>query len=84
MYRRWWIVLLTVVGCLAASACAGTVKTFDDEFSAAPLGSAWTALNRPGDASNSEAQCYRPANRARNSRVPNVKFAVFHCTMPDV
>jgi beta-glucanase (GH16 family) len=26
------------------------------------LGTGWIALNRPGDGSNDEAQCYRPAN----------------------
>lgn len=36
---------------------------FADEFNAASLDStAWIALNRPGDASNSEQQCYLPGN----------------------
>lgn len=62
MQRHVWLVVLTVVGCLAASACAGTVTTFSDQFSSAPLDPGWIALNRPGDGSNAEAQCYRPAN----------------------
>jgi beta-glucanase (GH16 family) len=38
---------------------------FDDEFSGSSLNTTtWTALNRPGDASNSEQQCYRPGNAA--------------------
>ena len=35
---------------------------FDDEFPGSSLSSSWIALNRPGDASNSELQCYRPGN----------------------
>src|SRR6185369_4026631 len=66
MHRRLLVfVMLLVVGCVLSSACAGTVTSFDDEFSGATLSKAWTNLNRPGDASNSEAQCYRPANVAQ-------------------
>lgn len=35
---------------------------FDDEFNGSSLSSSWIALNRPGDASNSELECYRPGN----------------------
>jgi beta-glucanase (GH16 family) len=35
---------------------------FDDEFNSSTLGTQWTALNRPGDSSNSELECYTPAN----------------------
>jgi beta-glucanase (GH16 family) len=37
---------------------------FDDEFNGTVLSSSWTALNRPGDASNQEVGCYRPGNAA--------------------
>jgi beta-glucanase (GH16 family) len=37
---------------------------FFDDFLAASLDPAWTALNRPGDASGSELQCNTPANVA--------------------
>jgi beta-glucanase (GH16 family) len=35
---------------------------FDDEFNGTTLGSQWTALNRVGDTSNSELECYIPDN----------------------
>jgi Glycosyl hydrolases family 16 len=36
--------------------------SFDDEFAGSSLGNAWTVLNRTGDASNSEQQCYQTGN----------------------
>jgi beta-glucanase (GH16 family) len=35
---------------------------FDDEFNGTTLGSQWTSLNRHGDSSNNELECYVPAN----------------------
>lgn len=36
---------------------------FDDEFNGTSLDlTKWTILNRPGDASNNEEECYRPTN----------------------
>ncbi|WP_298800378.1 glycoside hydrolase family 16 protein [uncultured Pseudonocardia sp.] len=36
---------------------------FDDEFNGtSPDGATWSVLNRPGDASNHESQCYKPDN----------------------
>lgn len=47
-----------------AAAVAPTV-VFSDDFSGTALDETqWTVMNRPGDASNSEAQCYQPANVA--------------------
>src|SRR4051812_34617524 len=38
---------------------------FADEFDGTSLDtSAWVAMNRPGDASNNEVECYRPSNVA--------------------
>ncbi len=68
------LVSLSLVGCgrasssavtgsvASAAAPAGTV--FDDEFDGTTLGAPWVALDRPGDASNQELECYRPANVA--------------------
>jgi beta-glucanase (GH16 family) len=36
--------------------------TFFDDFTATSLGSSWVAMNRHGDYSNSELQCYSPSN----------------------
>ncbi|HEX7443694.1 MAG TPA: glycoside hydrolase family 16 protein, partial [Acidimicrobiales bacterium] len=44
------------------STAAATI--FDDGFDGSSLGSQWVALDRPGDASNHEVGCYRPANIA--------------------
>ncbi len=46
-----------------SGSAAGNV-IFQDNFDGSVLGSAWVALDRPGDSSNAEAQCYRPANSA--------------------
>jgi beta-glucanase (GH16 family) len=44
---------------------AATGLLFDDEFNGTALDTnAWVAMNRPGDASNLEVQCYRPGNAA--------------------
>jgi beta-glucanase (GH16 family) len=40
---------------------------FDDEFDGSTLSSGWVALNRPGDSSNAELQCYKPGNVAVGS-----------------
>jgi beta-glucanase (GH16 family) len=40
---------------------------FDDEFNGSTLSSGWVALDRPGDTSNSELECYRPSNAAVGS-----------------
>lgn len=47
-----------------AASSSSTVLVFDDEFNGTTLGTPWIALNRPGDASNSELQCYLPSNAA--------------------
>jgi beta-glucanase (GH16 family) len=74
--RRPSIAILAV-GCLLVAACGAVVPSgpngplgasatvFDDEFSGTALDTnAWVAMNRPGDASNSEAQCYIPNDAA--------------------
>ncbi len=48
----------------AATAVADTVIFYDDFAGTALDGTQWTAMNRPGDPSNNEAQCYQPANVA--------------------
>ena len=46
-----------------SAVAAGSQLVFDDEFSGTGLDtSQWIALNRPGDSSNSEQECYRPSN----------------------
>lgn len=47
-----------------AAAVPETVVFYDDFAGTALDGTQWTAMNRPGDASNNEAQCYQPANVA--------------------
>ncbi|GEM_PF-4284246 len=51
-------------GATAASSPTGN-PIFDEEFNGTSLDSStWIALNRPGDSSNGEAQCYLPSNAA--------------------
>jgi beta-glucanase (GH16 family) len=40
---------------------------FDDEFDGSTLSPRWVAINRPGDSSNAEQQCYKPGNVAVGS-----------------
>jgi beta-glucanase (GH16 family) len=71
LVRRWPLAII-LAALLAAPLSGGgsgaqprlvASYSFADEFSA-PLSSAWTVLNRPGDASNSETECYRQSNIA--------------------
>ena len=48
----------------AATSTSGTVVFYDDFTGTALDQTQWTVMNRPGDASNNEAQCYQPANVA--------------------
>ena len=56
----------TTTGSVAvADPLAGQQLVFDDEFSGTGLDtSKWVALDRQGDLSNGESQCYRPAQAA--------------------
>jgi beta-glucanase (GH16 family) len=62
------IVLATVVvacwtGIAHNSPAHAATSVFDDEFNGTSLDTnAWVAMNRPGDLSNSEKQCYKPSN----------------------
>ena len=47
-----------------ATAVASTVIFYDDFTGTSIDTAAWTVMNRPGDPTNDEAQCYRPANVA--------------------
>src|SRR3954452_15699391 len=61
--RRWYVAVAIVVGVVVMASCVpGTVTTFSEQFGGAALSPRWSLLNRSGDASNSESQCYRPAN----------------------
>ncbi len=51
----------------AAAPPAGNVIFYDDFTASAPDPNLWTVLDRQGDTSNSEAQCYKPANVATGS-----------------
>jgi beta-glucanase (GH16 family) len=54
----------------STSAPAGARLLFDDEFNGASIDAArWTVLNRPGDASNGEEECYAPGNVAESGGV---------------
>ena len=47
------------------TAAAGTQTVlFYDDFTSGTLSADWTILNRPGDASNNELECYTPNNVA--------------------
>jgi beta-glucanase (GH16 family) len=68
--RIYAMVLCLLMATIPASAHYATAApthtppgslVFDEEFSGTALDTpVWTALNRPGDASNSEQQCYQP------------------------
>jgi hypothetical protein len=49
-------------GSVSFTATATSSVIFFDDFTGGGLGSSWTALSRHGDYSNSELQCYLPAN----------------------
>src|SRR4051812_14425793 len=64
------VVLSALVACQPTPPSPPTTTTtqpssstiFVDEFDGSSINAAWAVMNRPGDASNSEQQCYRPSN----------------------
>jgi beta-glucanase (GH16 family) len=61
---NWLAALAIVAGAsIATNSPAHAATVFDDEFNATSLDTnAWVAVNRPGDTSNAEQQCYKPDN----------------------
>ncbi|WP_298795802.1 glycoside hydrolase family 16 protein [uncultured Pseudonocardia sp.] len=54
---------------------------FDDEFNGTAVDpSTWTVLNRPGDASNNESQCYKPANVTESGGYLQITSKVDTCS----
>ena len=50
------------IGGVNFAAATGTLIFFDDFTEAALDPLVWTTMNRPGDPTNNEAECYQPAN----------------------
>jgi beta-glucanase (GH16 family) len=73
--KRWQASVLGLTALAALTIIAGwagithnspvyaATTVFDDEFNGTSLDTtAWVAVNRPGDTSNAEQQCYKPGN----------------------
>ena len=57
------VLVLTVAAVLGSPKPGYAATPFADEFSGTSLDTnAWVAMNRPGDQSNAEKECYKPSN----------------------
>ena len=61
----------------------GQTVLFDDEFNASSLNSSLVVLNRDGDQSNSELECYTPSNVSLGSGVLDIRTQSGYCPPPN-